>query len=102
MNVMKCEQSEQIGIYLDGELSASESQDLERHLLECSACREEMGRVRALIANFAVASANPIQAPAHLWSRIETQLREPKRKPTPRLIRIFKRPIAAAASLAIL
>jgi hypothetical protein len=99
---MKCEHSEQIGIYLDGELPASESQDLERHFHECSACRQKLDLTRALIASFAVASANPIQAPAHLWNRIETQLRGPQHKPVPRLLRIFKRPVAAAGSLAIL
>lgn len=99
---MKCQHSEQIGIYLDGELPAPESQDLERHIQECATCQLEMEQARALIATFAVASAAQIKAPAHLWNRIETQLRAPQRKPVHRLIRIFKKPIAAAASLAVL
>jgi anti-sigma factor RsiW len=37
---------ELLGPYLLGELSVEEERELERHLDECSGCRNEMDRVR--------------------------------------------------------
>ena len=42
--------AERLSEYLDGELSPAETAELERHLLECSSCRQAVAELRAVVA----------------------------------------------------
>jgi len=99
---MNCNQArEQIGIYLDGELPAPQSHDLEQHIQQCDACRSELEQSRGLVTLLQQASEGHIAAPPELWDSISSRLIA-DRRPVYRIIRLFRRPIAAAASVAVL
>ncbi len=64
-----------IQVYLDGELDAVMSLEIEAHLRDCSDCRQLADRHRAL--SEAVRSRAPYySSPAHLRSKIERSMRE--------------------------
>ena len=77
-------------LYAVGALTAEESKQIERHLAECSDCREELHKFREAASNIAMAvpsSAPPAHVKAQLLARLEreqpTSLAEspaPKRK----------------------
>ncbi len=96
---------DKIGALLDGELSVHERTSLEEHLRACSSCTAELerlqvlaDRLRAFGGDFEAASSPP------LWSAIEQGLSAPAPQ-TPhrrRVFQFFRRPLTAAASVAIL
>lgn len=91
---------EELGPYLDGELSAERVAALETHLRTCPPCAVERSRLQNLVAQ--IQSSSPqVPAPApDLWDRIEARL-ETRRRQSP-FTRLLHRPLAMAASLAIL
>ncbi len=96
---------DRLGALLDGELSAQERSSLEEHLRACSSCTAELERLQALadrLQSFGRALEATSSPP--LWSAIEQGLRPPTQQAHHRrhILRFFRRPITAAASVAIL
>jgi hypothetical protein len=92
---------EQLGAYADGELAAELAAQVERHTRECPACAAEIGELREMIGQLAGAAA--VKAPPQLWSMIEQHLdKTPSSRPTRNPLWWSRRPIAAAASIAVL
>jgi len=93
----------QVDAYLDGELAAAETRELETHLAQCLECtrfRDRRLELRAAI----VAGVPTFQAPAALRERVRAAARA--RSPSARVFRRFNvqsvwRPLAIAASLAV-
>lgn len=96
---------ENIGPYLDGELAPEAARALEDHLLACDACAGELDRFRSLAKQLRDAAAEPVRAPEHVWPAIERRLSAwrggPGMAKGTGLIRLFRRPLAAAASMAL-
>lgn len=63
--------------YVDDELDAASSVALEEHLRKCTACAEELSRVRTVRSMLANSSLR-YEAPAALETKIEAKLRQPK------------------------
>jgi anti-sigma factor RsiW len=60
--------------YVDGLLAAEPRAEVARHLEACTACRQEEGRLRALLAD-AAALAKEVAPPRDLWPDIESEIR---------------------------
>ena len=89
-----------IDAYLDGELSAADTQALEQHLAGCANCRILLDRARALRDGIRV-EAQRFTAPAHLEARIRSSLGlgEPDKRVSSRSrFAMGWRPMALAAS----
>ncbi len=70
---MICEQmTEQLGLYLDGELPSAAQDDVEAHLLTCSSCQADLEALRDLAAELTTPSNVPV--PETLWTAIEQRL----------------------------
>lgn len=84
--------------YVDGELSATESAELESHLAGCRVCRDEVELLRGLL-QAADRLPRSIEPPRDLWPDVEPRLdagRVRTRRP------LWKRhPLAVAASVLI-
>ena len=92
---------ERIGAHLDGELPPGETSAFEEHLSLCDACTAELARQRTLISSLIASDpAERVPGAADVWERIESRLESDR--PQPRLIRLFHRPLALAASLGLL
>lgn len=95
---------ETIGPYLDGELMPETRTELEAHLQACPTCAAELQAQRDLFAELdrfrPAAEARP---PAELWTAVADRLDAPQpTRHAARFIRLWRRPLAAAASLALL
>ncbi len=100
---MDCETvQDQIGAYLDGELPAEAAVELEGHIAGCAICREALARQWSLAEMLRDAdSERGASAPANLWAAIEARLDDRAgRTIRSSVFRRFRRPLAAAASLA--
>jgi hypothetical protein len=99
---MNCQTArEHFGPHIDGELPTEIAADLEQHLRTCPACAAEFDELRTLAAG--LARTADIKAPASIWLRIEQRLDEPAAGRRMRALSAWlRRPIAAAASVAIL
>lgn len=93
---------EQLGLYVDGEIQAEARAAVEAHLDRCPACAKELQSLRAVAA--ALAPRESAVVPESLWTAIEERLdqtataaSEPSVAPT--ALPLFRRPIAAAASI---
>src|SRR5205085_81253 len=97
---MNCDTArEQIGSYVDGELSAADATALRQHLSGCSVCSAELSSTQALVRILGSPSAGS-PPPGEIWTAISARL---DRRPRPsRLLRVFHRPIALAASLGLI
>ena len=70
-------------LYAVGALASEESEPLERHLQECSSCREEL-RILTEAAGQIAMAAEPTTPPAHLRGRLLARLRDERsRQPKP-------------------
>lgn len=108
---MDCAQTRnQLGLLIDGELPPAEAEALDAHVTACPDCARELAELRDVIARleFAAGPAD-VKAPVAIWAGIERRLYRParrgahRRKPLRRrVIAFLRRPIAAAASLALL
>ena len=92
----------QLDAYLDGELTAVDARDLEAHLAQCPECtrfRDGRLELRAAIA----AGAPVFRAPDTLRARVRTAVGAAmtSRAPRPGTVRGVWRPLALAASLAV-
>jgi hypothetical protein len=97
---MNCETArEQLGAYADGELSAEQSAEVERHTRICPACTDELRELHEVIGQLAGASRP--QPPPQLWSLIEQRLEKASSRPETHTL-WARRPLMAAASIAIL
>ncbi len=87
---------------MDGELAAVDARDLEAHLVQCPECtRFRDGR---LALRAAITARVPVfRAPDTLRARVRTAVgaAAPTRTPRPGTVRGFWRPLALAASLAV-
>ena len=63
---------EQLGPYLDGELSTDDRAGLDAHLADCEWCRSELDALGRLTASLAIPPTAPV--PDALWSTIERRL----------------------------
>ncbi len=102
---MDCrETSERLDAYLDAELPAVEDEAVRSHLDECPACRDELVSLELLAGRLdEYAVATQVVAPDRLWTSIEHRLAASTAKPpTGRMLRLFRRPLAMAASLLLL
>lgn len=104
---MDCaEVQERTGAYLDGELPEDLAVQLRGHAGRCAACSRELEQQRAFIA--AVVRADPgdgASAPATLWEAVELKLDRTAPhhdSAVPGVIRLLRKPLAIAASLALL
>lgn len=58
--------------YLDGELSAADAQELERHLARCEACAGRLEELRAVVAR--AGALEPAEPPRDLWPGIAARI----------------------------
>jgi len=80
----------QFAAYLHRELSQTDRERVERHLVKCSRCRYEVSRLRALLAAL---PALPVRhAPDSLWQRIEAKLDQPRESMASRSVNESPRP----------
>ncbi|GMU20794.1 MAG: hypothetical protein AMXMBFR13_08900 [Phycisphaerae bacterium] len=104
---MNCENiKDRLGAYLDGELAPHDMAAVEDHVASCASCETALTGLRRLIDQLAAADdLETAQAPADAWDQIDQRLTEPL-KPAlsrgPWAWRLARKPLAAAASLALL
>jgi anti-sigma factor RsiW len=67
---------ERLSELLDGDLGPDVAADVERHLTECSPCRERLTRLRALLDR-AAALPSTIEPPPQLWPGLRRRLTAP-------------------------
>jgi hypothetical protein len=100
---MDCERiREQLGAYLDDEVSQDTRREVETHLSACPVCTGELdslGRVAE-----ALAPQGAVAVPDRLWNAIEQRLddhthQEVRSAPRAVKLRFFRRPVTAAASV---
>lgn len=86
---------------LDGELADREPVEIQAHLAECARCRAEWEEIRALSPVLSeYERSTHVDAPAEMWAAIERRLaRSPKGGAS--FLQSFRRPLALAASLAL-
>jgi anti-sigma factor RsiW len=87
---------QRISAYHDGELPPGEAQELAEHIRQCPACRQELGRLRALSDWLSSAPAPDVSAGA--LRRLQRSLR-PRRDRV--IVRTAKALTAAAAAVLI-
>lgn len=99
---MECREAmELLSPYLDGELSAAETEALETHLKMCVTCREEMETLR-LISGALQAGADTVQAPPGFAGGVVAALGRRRLPWYTRLPGVWKQAVAAAAALALI
>lgn len=92
---------EQLGAYLDGELPPDQASQVRQHVEACADCASQLERLRELIERLPWAGES--KAPENLWSSIEHRLDRSAANRTRRMLRHWlRRPVAAAASIALL
>lgn len=94
----------QLDAFVDGEIPPEKVRHIEAHLDGCAACQTRVDQLCALTA-IARRDLGRERAPSDLWSRIETQLpsvAEPQREIPVAWLRRHIRPLALAASVALL
>ncbi len=92
-----------LGLLIDGELSGDLRREVESHLESCPSCRAELRSLHTLADG--IAAGRDVDVPAELWPAIETSLDHPA-EPAPRvarptLFRFLRKPLAAAAAVAL-
>lgn len=101
---MNCQSAcEKLGAYLDGALTAKQNAELEGHIRTCRTCAAELEQLRTLVERLSEPGKEPsLEAPPQLWSAIEQRLDTPlPHSPQKRVLHVFRRPLALAASLAL-
>jgi len=102
---MNCDTArEMLGPYLDVELPDAQRAELEQHLQSCPGCTTELEDQRTMWSELdRLGMRSDVNAPPQLWSAIENRL-DTVGPPSSqrRIISLFRRPMAVAASLAVL
>jgi len=95
---------EMLDPYLDAELPDTQRAEFEQHVQGCPNCTTELEDQRAIWSELdRLGTQSDVNAPPALWSSIEKRLDTADQPSSQlRIISFFRRPIAAAASLAIL
>ena len=79
--------AEDLSLYALGALQGPERESIEKHLKECSACREELSRLRGDLALMAFSTSGP-RPPARSRSRLKAAVaKEPRRSQLPQRTR---------------
>lgn len=103
---MDCRQAnELLDACVDDQLSSEQETELRRHIEACPACRDALAQLESLAGRLeAYAYATQVTAPPELWNAIEARLDSESRAGhgSKRVFRLFRRPLAIAASLAFL
>lgn len=101
---MDCERvTSQLGRYVDGEMPPEEARPVEAHLRECRSCAAQWAALRELgdrLQGADPASAQT-QVPEQIWPQIEARLDQASVRGRWRAFSELRRPLAAAASLAL-
>lgn len=103
---MNCDTArELIGAYADGELAMEQSGVLREHLASCADCAAELRSLNHLSDRLSRSEASShVHAPSSLWQAIEERLSAPpasRHRSVRPGSRLFRRPLALAASLAL-
>lgn len=97
-NRPECESLEEaLNAYLDGESTAEETIVVEEHLKMCPLCRASLEELRTTKAM--VGDLKRIEAPALLWSRIDSEIQRKKVVPFRRKVSRFAASAAAAVAI---
>lgn len=96
---MDCEAAKNdLGRYLDEELSPTARAAVEAHVTSCDACVAELETLRSMAAE--LASDSSVRVPAKLWDSIERTLDQQGRAVSPRSkFAALRQPLAMAASV---
>jgi len=102
---VECDQVKtRIGPFLDGELRPEEQRSLEAHLKQCRACAAAWAGLRELEER--LRRSDPVtedqEVPPFIWAGIEKRLDTTERRRRTRIYTVMRRPLAAAASLALI
>jgi len=89
-----CENQRLLSAYHDGELSAPLAAEMENHLQQCPACRQELRRLRAMSA--LLASAIDAQAPPEAMARWKRSVQPARDRSVLRMTEMLS---AAAAAI---
>ncbi len=89
-----CENQQQLSAYHDGELPAALEAEMQNHLRQCPACREELRRLQAMSAM--LASASDDQAPPEAMARWKRSVRPARNRTVMRMTEMLS---AAAAAI---
>lgn len=94
---------ERLSVYLDGELAELESGEVKDHLASCADCADEWEHLKRVDQELRQHMKTPEPAvPAAVWPAIEARLGEQDRPTQQWTLRRFQRPLALAASVALL
>ncbi len=101
---MHCNEVEQqLGPYVDGELSPVDREALQCHLESCASCQAELAELNELVSR--IANPGSVAVPEQLWESIEQELHHadarPHRRKRPVRLRATGWAIAAGLVLAV-
>jgi anti-sigma factor RsiW len=105
--VTHARQQRQLSAYLDGELTAQETEEVRAHLADCATCRTELAQLRSV--KVLLGRLPERSAPQDLWAALRAQVDQPAETWIASVSRVvrgaFRRPalaVAAAALIAVL
>ena len=68
-------QQRQLSAYLDGELTAQETEEVRAHLADCATCRAELAQLRSV--KTLLGRLPERSAPQDLWASLRTRVDQP-------------------------
>ncbi|MFP4248230.1 MAG: anti-sigma factor family protein [Armatimonadota bacterium] len=97
---MRCAQvREKLTEYQLDLLKGADQSEVQEHLQECGACREELASLERLDA--LIDPAEPVAAPANMWSGVQSRMK-PRRRPWWQVWRDAPKPALAMAAAMLL
>lgn len=98
---MTCNESQKLlGPFLDDELDPGRGAAVQSHLAQCSYCQAELSSLEDLARQLGRVAEDTPCCPSEVWTEIERRL-DASEEPAHGPLRIFRRPLALAASLAL-
>jgi anti-sigma factor ChrR (cupin superfamily) len=73
----RCEQTELISAYALNGVSSEEALQLEAHLGQCTACRQQLDMLRTVVASFAFWPTDVLRPSRSLWDRLAPRIGVP-------------------------